>query len=62
MGAIDRYVEGRLSKSGDVLRFTGKLYADKQNWIQRQMKATLQTEVHWEVMTNFFQYLHNKGM
>ncbi|KAG2108891.1 uncharacterized protein F5147DRAFT_773224 [Suillus discolor] len=62
MGAIDRYVEGRLSKSGDVLQFTGKLYADKQNAIQRAMEIAFETDVHREVMKEYFQYLHNRGM
>jgi hypothetical protein len=62
MGAIDRYVEGRLSKSANVLRFTGKVYADKQHAIRRSMDIALETDIHRETMKVYLQDLHNSGM
>ncbi|KAG2156323.1 hypothetical protein DEU56DRAFT_750864 [Suillus clintonianus] len=64
MGAIDRHVEGRLSKSGlgKVLRFTGHVYAEKQQTLSESMKACFNMDIHREGMKTYLQHLHDKGM
>ncbi|KAG1774373.1 hypothetical protein EV702DRAFT_1200386 [Suillus placidus] len=59
---IDRYVEGRLSKSGNVLRFASNPYADKYHNINKSMEAASNSDLHREPMKSYFQYLHDKGI